>query len=165
MSSIDASVFDKDEFVIFSFNADGTKKWFSSEASGLPTSLLPGTGYYVYARTGNVNVPLKELSGATTGVQVHLGWNLLSNSADADTKLSDLKFNVAKTSDCTTVSCTESKTLRELYAAGRAYSKIYVVTDDKTTDASKAFQVLTVDSSNVDTLTISSQKIFWFYLK
>jgi len=165
MTSVDASVLDIDKYVLFEFNGDGTKKWYSSERSDLPKYLQPGTGYYVYSRSDNVKVPLKEVSGAKTGVQVHQGWNLLANDTDQAAKLSELVYSVVKTAACKTTDCTESKSLRNLYSSGRAYSKIYVVSNDKETDAAKAFQVLTVDANNADSITIPTGKIFWFYLK
>ena len=165
MTSVDASVLGIDKYVLFAFNGDGLKQWYSSEKSALPKYLQPGTGYYIYSRSDNVKVPLKEVTGATTGVQVHQGWNLLANATGQAAKLSELTYSVVKTAECKTVDCTESKTLRNLYSAGRAYSKIYVVSDDKATDAAKAFQILTVDSANADSITIPAGKIFWFYLK
>jgi hypothetical protein len=164
MTAVDATGLTNSEYVTFAFNQNGSKQWYSSERSTPITAFTKGIGYYVYARTGGEEVALKDVSNATAGVQISRGWNLLANEGADAGGLADFKFNVAKTASCTSLDCTESKTLKELYQAGRAYENIFVVADEQATEAAKAFQTVKVTTDTLDSVTIPAKKIFWFYM-
>jgi hypothetical protein len=159
---------------LFGFNQTGDRNWNVANASkqGI-SSIKPSFGYYIYSPLTQIVLPSVKIAGSANSdsTVVRSGWNLLSNSSDQPKTLSDLVFSTLKTGQDNTClssqsSCFESKKLSELIdpSSNRAYHKYVLIKDGGATDASKAFEYITVNKDNLNTLTIPSHTTFWFYL-
>lgn len=92
-------------------------------------------------------------------------------ATNVDRKLSEYHINTLKKgvdNTCVTDSCFTQVTLRDLLAGdpatSRAYNYIFEIVDSQTTDATKAFKSVKIDSTNIDTVTIPAKTVFWLYL-
>jgi len=156
---------------IYEFNKLGTQDWkIYSAGESLPI-MYPGMGYYIYNPGAEAIVNLYSPSSVPTGISpgvMRRGWNLFANSSSSAFSLGQKTYSVIKSdsvSSCDGNSlCFESKTLNDLLSGGRVYGKIYLIADRSATEATKAFTVLNVDSSNADSLEIPSGAAYWIYL-
>ena len=162
---------------VFAFNVTGDKAWNRTIGD-----FHPWQGYYVL-NEGDERTIKVDLAPSNYQYYKSIapGWNLLANSSGEAVKLSDLKYDSYSTIQQNTgnaVSCATGGdnmdgagcvkinpvSLSDLIKNGKGHTKIYVVKDSYATTAADAFQIIQVDNSNVDSVTIPAGKPFWFYL-
>ena len=162
---------------IFDFNRLGQKAWRSTAKGAEIPFFFGQIGYYVYnpgaEQTIELSVnPSSYVAGDEEQVVIRRGWNLLSNPNTASaTSLADFDVNALRKgvdAACLGSGCFEKTTLRDLLAGdpstSRAYGYIFEITNGNSTDPNQAFTRVKVDSSNIDSVTISPRTVFWFYL-
>lgn len=162
---------------IFDFNRLGQKSWRSTAKGDLIPYFFGQVGYYVYNPSEEQTLilaanPSSYVAGDEEQIKIRRGWNLLSNpNLSKATYLSDFKVNVLRRgvdAACLGAGCYEEASLRDLLtgtaATSRGYGYIFQITNGNSTDPNTAFTKVKIDSSNLDTVTISPKTVFWFYL-
>jgi len=100
------------------------------------------------------------------------GWTLLANSLGKDMSIASDKITAYKSGlicrpsgelTCASEAVVESKTIKEMIQSEKAYNTLYVVKRDDTNDPSLVFDIKTINSSNIDSITIPKDKIYWIY--
>ncbi len=166
---------------IYDFNRLGQKNWRTTHPNaganyGLIPQLFDDIGYYVYnpGPELNVQIPIITKAGASSveeKTKLRKGWNILAVSSDKAQKLTDFKVYVTKkgaAASCLEDSCIEQVTLKDLLSGDsktrRAYRTIYEIKDGNATTADAAFNVVKVDTTNIDSVTMPAGMPFWIYL-
>jgi hypothetical protein len=159
---------------VFDYNWLGDKAWRPSNGQKV-TYLTPGMGYYIYTSAAT-DLYLDSYSATNLPGAIALpGWTLLANSLGRDLSIANDTITVYKSgvipicrangdSLCAqSETIVESKTIKELINSEKAYHLIYVVSRDDTSDPDEVFDIKTIDSSNIDSVTIPTGKNYWIY--
>jgi hypothetical protein len=154
VSTSNSSTFAKADMKIFSFNG-AQNKW--QIAPGAEIAVRPGNAYYVnntvaQDKSFSIEPNLQSVENRT----LVPGWNLLSSPYQAPlSKVNALIKDASK-------NCSKQVSLQALINLNYAHSGVFVIVDDKATDANKAFKLY---GQGVDELQyIPANKGFWYYL-
>lgn len=166
---------------LYDFNRLGQKNWRTTNSNagtnyGLIPQLFDNVGYYVYnpGPELTVQVPVITKNGPSSveeKTKLRKGWNIMANSSNKAQKLSEISVYVTKkdaAATCLEESCIEKVTLRDLFtgdsATRRAYRTIYEIKDGTATTSDAAFNIVRIDTTNLDSVTIPAGMPFWVYL-
>lgn len=166
---------------VFAFNRDGKYTTHPTSALNWETNLQfmnHGIGYYVYNPGAQVDVPLNYSKAVEVATDQYMttGWNLLGTPmSSVSTGVTTVKLDAVKryiSSGCSisstgVASCTAKGTLqslKDLINSKKGYAYIPVIVNGNTDKPAEAFNYISVTSANIDTVTLSTNTAFWFYI-
>lgn len=154
---------------VFDYNWNGDKKWRSTSSGDEIDVMYPGVGYYVYNPSSDEDVTVSTVSSASDIYSAKKGWNLLHSESGGTLDEVDVNvLNSGESLSCHTSDCVTEKTLYDLFegtaSTRNAYSKMYLIVDGNSDDASTAFDVIEVTEDNIDSIEIPENSTYWVYL-